>query len=237
MNRLPPAVAWSDVTAIFGGRFDPPHLGHREAVRGLFKYPRVKEVLIIPSATPPHKPAAASAEHRAKMAALNFGFSSSDPTFPAEVRMDFREIARAQRDPLRPSYSFDTLQELKPIFSQLAFVIGMDQLYELPRWHRFPEILTLCHWLILERKPFHFQNEKAAQVLKDWNSSGIIQSLTETRWKITNGSTQLMLIPTDAPDISSTHTREQIAKTGQAAPEALLPEVVTYLKKNKLYGI
>src|ERR1044072_1797188 len=89
---------WSNITAVFGGRFDPPHLGHREAVRGLFEHPGVKRVLIVPSASPPHKPTWATAEQRAGMAGLNFKATTKD-SFPAEVELDLRELDRAR---LRP---------------------------------------------------------------------------------------------------------------------------------------
>src|SRR6185437_5876583 len=69
--------------------------------------------------------------------------------YPQEVVIDPREVQNAS--PGKPSYSFDTLQELRKDDPRIAFVIGADQLQELPRWHRFPEILGLCHWIILKR--------------------------------------------------------------------------------------
>ncbi|HUP55886.1 MAG TPA: adenylyltransferase/cytidyltransferase family protein, partial [Bdellovibrionota bacterium] len=70
---------WREVTAIFGGTFDPPHLGHREAVAGLFRNPGVREVWVMPAASPPHKPAIATAEQRLELARLAFG---PHPGFP-----------------------------------------------------------------------------------------------------------------------------------------------------------
>src|SRR3954447_18077682 len=96
------APRWSEVTAVFGGRFDPPHLGHREAVRGLFERPGVSRVVILPSASPPHKPTWASAENRAEMASLNFqtfGFNK----FPQAIETDRRELDRARLRPEIPS--------------------------------------------------------------------------------------------------------------------------------------
>src|SRR3954447_542478 len=95
------APRWSEVTAVFGGRFDPPHLGHREAVRGLFEYPGVRRVLIIPSASPPHKPTFAAAEDRVQMAQLNFKSTATD-SYPPEVEVNLLELERSQRNPLQP---------------------------------------------------------------------------------------------------------------------------------------
>lgn len=72
---------WHETTAIFGGRFDPPHLGHLEAVQGLFRYPGVKAVRVIPAAAPAHKATSASMTDRAEMSRL---------CFPDEVTVDLR---------------------------------------------------------------------------------------------------------------------------------------------------
>jgi nicotinate-nucleotide adenylyltransferase len=63
---------WHEVTAVFGGTFDPPHLGHREAIAGLFKNPGVSRALVIPSFIPPQKPQAVGSDHRVAMAKLCF---------------------------------------------------------------------------------------------------------------------------------------------------------------------
>lgn len=226
---------WSEITTLFGGRFDPPHLGHRQAVRSLFEFPGVKEVLIIPSAAPPHKSTWAPSHHRAEMARLGFLPTVSDPYYPKNIHFDLREINRHIEDPQQLSYSFHTLQELQPLHSSLAFVIGVDQLIDLPTWYRFPEILGLCHWFVLKRKPFH--PEAIIPTLSHWSSSGLIRQVSSEGWQINRSPYSLTLIPTEAPQISSTKIRESIALTGQAATGTLLPEVESYLKKNKLYGI
>jgi len=226
---------WNEVTAVFGGRFDPPHLGHREAVRGLFQEPGVKQVLIIPSASPPHKTTMASSEDRAKMAFLNFQYSSGD-SFPSEVLLDRRELDRAILNPAVPSYTFDTLQELRQHYPKLAFVVGADQLDQLSTWNRFPGLLGLSHWIVLERKPVG--GETARRTLQEWEASGLVSKANQSNtWQIRGSSSFLLLIPTKAPDISSTRIRESISRIGSPPPETLLPEVLGYLKVQRLYGM
>lgn len=217
-----------------GGRFDPPHLGHREAVRGLFQYPGAKQVLVIPSGSPPHKPTRVSAQDRAEMARLNFKKTFTDP-FPNEVILDLREVERALTQPNRPSYSYDTLQELRQQYPQLAFVIGTDQLEQLHTWYRFPDLLSLCHWIVLERKGN--QNQAAQRALQEWSGSGLIQPFQSNLWRIRGSQTVLNLVPTDAPAISSTQIRETLVKTGAPPQDSLLPEVLGYLNEKKLYGM
>jgi nicotinate (nicotinamide) nucleotide adenylyltransferase len=196
---------WREVTAIFGGTFDPPHLGHREAVASLFKVPGVGRVFVSPAATPPLKASRASTEARIAMTRLAFA------GLP-DVTIDLREIERAKKDPAKPSYSFDTLLELKREIpgKQLAFVLGTDQAARLPSWHRYPEILDLCHWIVLKRK-----GSPASPPF---------------------GDSRFTVCETDASAASSTAIREAIAKTGKPPENTLMPEVQSYLKLHRIYG-
>ncbi len=225
---------WSEVTALFGSRMDPPHLGHREAVRGLLRNPGVRNVLIIPAASPPHKPVQASAKHRTEMAQINFSSARSD-SFPTEVRIDEIEIKRALRNPNQLSYSFDTIEEIRPQYPHLAFVIGSDQLQSMHTWHRFPEILTLCHWIVIQRKPDGL--EQTQQTLQAWSASGLIENKQSQLWNIRNSQYFIQTVTTDAPPISSTQIRREITRTGSPPASSLLPEVEGYLKLHQIYGI
>jgi nicotinate-nucleotide adenylyltransferase len=214
-------IRWSEVSAVFGGRFDPPHLGHVEAVRGLFREPGVRRVFVVPSAQPPHKAAAATAAQRLEMARAAFAGLGGD------VIVDDRELRRAG-----PSYSYDTLQELRRETPELAFVVGADQLRDLRTWHRFPEILGLAHWIVLARKPDG--EALTGATLREWESAGLARP-ERGGWRLAGGRV-LIAVPTAAPAVSSTAVREAIGRTGQA-PEGTVSEGISaYLKQNRLYG-
>ncbi|MDR3606856.1 MAG: nicotinate (nicotinamide) nucleotide adenylyltransferase [Oligoflexia bacterium] len=230
---------WADVTAVFGGRFDPPHQGHLEAVRGLFANPGVRRVLVLPSPTPPHKPAAASAEQRLAMTRLTFQ-PSLDNRLPAEVQIDLREFERSHAKPSQPTYSFDTLSEMRREYGEtLAFVIGTDQLENLSKWHRFPEILGLCHWIVLERKDSNAA--KGLKTLSEWEASGLAARGPASSWSLKPAfgmpKTSLILIPTPARAISSTAIREALALKGEVPENQLPAAVYAYLKNGGVYGI
>jgi len=221
---------WSEVTAILGGTFDPPHAAHRKALRGLYALPGVGRVVVMPSASPPHKPAIASPEHRLEMARLAF-----QGLAPLEI--DSSELERARRTG-RPSYSFDTISELSTRYPELAFVIGADQLRDLPRWYRFPDILGLCHWIVLARKP---DGERVAQkAMAELEASGMALRETDSLWRLKpaghRAERYLVLVPTDAPALSSTEIREALGRTGKAPQEALPEPVLAYLMRHRLYG-
>jgi nicotinate-nucleotide adenylyltransferase len=203
-------------------------------VRGLFAVPGVRRVLVVPAAVPPHKTGLASARDRAEMARLNFAPSPAD-SFPPEVRLDPRELERGAG---RPSYTYETLQELSREHPQLAFVIGADQLRDLTGWYRFPELLEAAHWIVLERKPEG--SSLARETLREWGVSGLARPEAgpggwET-WRLRHGETRLVLVPTEAPALSSTSIREAIGRSGKAPAGSLLPEVEAYMKLHGLYG-
>ncbi len=217
---------WSETTAVFGGTFDPPHLGHREAVAGLFKQPGVSRVLILPGPRPPHKAAFADVDDRIKMTQLAFA--------DMPVSIDLRELKRAELNPGIPSYSFDTLNDLRREFRELAFVVGTDQLEKLSTWYRFPEVLGLCHWIVLARQ------ETAAPypILSQWEAGGLVRQ-DAGRWQIkaANAPRWIQVVPTEARAISSTKVRETLARSGSPPEGSLSLEVVDYLKQRGLYGM
>jgi nicotinate-nucleotide adenylyltransferase len=168
------------------------------------------------------------------MARLNFTKTPGD-SFPEEVILDLREVERARTQPNRPSYSFDTIQELRQHFPKLGFVIGTDQLEQLHTWYRFQDLLPLCHWIVLERKGTRDQG--AHRTLQEWTASGLIQPFQSNLWRVRGSQNYFTLVSTDAPAISSTQIREAIVKTGSPPEDSLLPEVLGYLNDKKLYGM
>jgi nicotinate (nicotinamide) nucleotide adenylyltransferase len=258
-NRPP---NWNEITAIFGGAFDPPHLGHREAVESLFRHPGVKAVRIVPTGNPALKSATTEAKHRLEMARRNFMDLSEG--FSAHVVIDDREL---RRDPAKPSYTYDTVQELRrELGTPLAFVVGVDQVESFDRWHRAPELLGLCHWIAIERKIEGGDTSAAndpeapaarmAQGLKRLQSMGLLRSTSNPRLWHTTGGTALLSVPTEARALSSTQVRRDLALAsapnmrispqiiGQVGLESLPPppsenlhpDVESYLKANRLYG-
>jgi nicotinate-nucleotide adenylyltransferase len=226
---------FSEITALFGGRFDPPHVGHEQAIAGLFLNPGVRDVLVLPTPQPSHKETVARLEQRIEMARLGL-IEPFKKTGAHSVKLDLREIERAKHKPGQPTYSFDTLQEIRRDIPKLAFVIGTDQLSQFTSWHRYQETLKLCHWIVLGRKPEGM--DLGRKILAEWESSRLVQkSKVSDQWGVNGAETVMILCPTEAPHLSSTEIRMSIARTGEPPQDLLQAEVSAYLKVNKLYGI
>lgn len=139
---------------VFGGRFDPPHIGHMLMAQDALEALELGALWLIPAMSPPHKPAVASAPERLEMlrlAARHPAFYVSD----IELR---REGA---------SYTYDTLCAVRALYpdAELYFIAGMDALAALDSWHRADEIFDVANVVALERPgytqqalPAHFKH-------------------------------------------------------------------------------
>jgi nicotinate (nicotinamide) nucleotide adenylyltransferase len=225
-----PIFRWSEVTGVFGGTFDPPHLGHRIAIESLRKVPGIQKIILVPSAYPAQKSGRTSSVHRFKMCHLGLGDVAT---------LNDCEIKRSELTE-RPSYTFDTLGELSQSIADLAFVIGTDQLLNLDTWNRFPDLLSMSHWIVILRGPN--AEQEAKQGIQKLVAGGSISKASHITsefpvWKVCARPNRLLtLVPTSAPHWSSRMIREAIGRSGKPPTGALHPDVESYLKQNRLYG-
>jgi nicotinate-nucleotide adenylyltransferase len=172
---------------IFGGSFNPIHMGHllaaSEACEGL----ELDRMLFVTSARPPHKEVLTSAEHRHQMVVLATAF---DPRF---------EACRIELDRPGPSYTVDTLAELKQRFPQdsLFFITGIDSYNSLEDWHQPQRLTELARLVAVSRPgyqpemdPFFTPRVTCLQTLSFEISSTVIRS------RLREGRTVRYLVPT-----------------------------------------
>ncbi len=128
---------------VFGGTFDPIHLGHLLIAEQSREQLRLEQVRFIPAAIAPHKQGrqAADAKHRVEMIRLAIG---GNPHFC----VDERELKRGGT-----SYTVDTLRELKSEMpdAELFFLMGADSLAELHTWRDPEAICQLAFVAIIAR--------------------------------------------------------------------------------------
>ena len=135
--------------AFFGGTFDPIHYGHLRPVEALAQEVGLDQVTLLPNHVPPHRPQPeANAQQRLAMVELAI---AGNPLFT----LDDRELHRTT-----PSYTvetFETIRKERGAALPLAFIIGQDSLLTLHKWHRWQDLLHVCHLLVLARPGYHQQ--------------------------------------------------------------------------------
>jgi len=123
---------------VFGGSFDPPHVGHLLAAVDAFEALSLDRLIFVPAATQPLKsatPAAASSRDRLEMVRL---MAADDPRF---------EVSEVEIDRGGLSYMVDTLEGLAGEGSELFLILGMDAMATFDRWKlpsRIRELATLA---------------------------------------------------------------------------------------------
>ena len=145
---------------IYGGSFNPPHLGHEAALHSAVSATHPDQILVVPAGMPPHKQLAEGSpdlEERKRLCELAFldepGTEVSD--------IELRRIGK--------SYTVDTLQEIADRFedAELYFLVGTDMLLSMEKWYQFDQILSSCTLVALPRGEGDYPAmEKAAQTLR-----------------------------------------------------------------------
>lgn len=127
--------------AIFGGTFDPVHLGHLSVAWEAAELLDA-DVQLLPASMPPHRaPPIATAAQR--VAILRVALQGQ-----SRLALDTRELDRAG-----PSYTIDTLHELRAQYGDrpLVLLLGADAFANLASWHRWRELLEVAHVGVLSR--------------------------------------------------------------------------------------
>ena len=194
---------------VLGGTFDPVHNGHlivAEVVRARLN---LAEVIFVPAGQPWLKTdrPITSAKHRLEMLRLSL---ADKPYF----KLSTMEIERAGS-----SYTIDTIVELRAKLTpddELFFILGQDNLAQLPQWREPSRLIQLCYLVAVPRPGSPRPNLKTLET----SLPGISQ--------------RVMLMDEPHVDISASAVRERVVRG--LSIRHLVPEAVNkYIKENRLY--
>ncbi|MFA6031183.1 MAG: bis(5'-nucleosyl)-tetraphosphatase (symmetrical) YqeK [Elusimicrobiota bacterium] len=191
---------------LFGGSFDPPHLGHLALLRAALRRARPDRAYVLPAWQSPLKvPSGTPARTRLGLLdrALAEGLS------PAERRavvVDRFELQRGRR-----TYSYEAVRRLRRLHpgTEILFLAGSDFLDDFARWRRPEELLRSCRFLVGARPGSSAPAEAALLGFER--------------------------LPGDFPEISSTEVRRRLL-CGEDLSELLSPGVRRALRAQGLYG-
>ena len=227
---------------VYGGTFNPPHLGHLTAARAVFELLGLDLLLLIPAGLPPHKELPAGSptpEQRLEMTRL----AGEQLGLGDKVRTLDIELERGGR-----SFTSDTLAQLKAQYpdSELWLLMGTDMFLTLQAWHEPEKILSLAGIAAFGRteedteEPFSAQREYLYKTYPQariftLTIPGVIDvSSTELREKLAKGEGGNLL----APAVYGYILRERLYNTGadlKRLPISLLrPVALSYLKHKRI---
>ena len=202
---------------LFGGTFDPVHLGHLHAADVVCRELALDQIRLVLSARPSHRGApGASVDHRWAM--LRLACADDDRLVP-----DDREMRRE-----RPSYTVETLEAVRAEHPQTAisWVIGSDAYALLPTWHRWKEVLDLTNLVVLARPgPFPALDDDMRRLMEKHRVGSLA------------GCHQggILVVENAMKEIAAADIRRGIAE-GRDVSHLLPARVATYIKDHHLYG-
>lgn len=193
---------------IFGGTFDPPHLGHLILAGEALDQLELTRLLWVVTANPPHKPdrPITAVEQRVSMVNATI---QNEPAF---------ELSRVEIDRSGPHYAVDTVQILREKYpdSELYYLMGSDSMNDLPDWHRPRDFVARCDCIGVMCRP------------------GDEINFDELEPIIPGISTKVMTFEAPLLEIASHEIRHRVKK-GRQYRFFLVPAVAEIIRANNLY--
>ena len=192
--------------ALYGGSFDPPHLGHVITITAVLNSGQVDEVWLVPTGLHPDKASHASPESRKQMVAVMLAtmFGSKVPVF-----LNTTQINR----PWQPSTTADLVQEIERRYPEheFRFVIGSDLVTEIPKWHQAETLMLRERFFLVVPR----LGDPLPEVLPSYTAPIPMENVGVT-------------------NISSSLVRARIVQ-GMSLEGMVPPAVISHILRNRLY--
>lgn len=211
---------------LVGGTFDPIHQGHLALARAAWEGLALARVTFVPAGNPWQKSGITAPEHRLAM------LQAAVRTLPSDqFGIDTQELLRTG-----PTYTIDTLEAYREKMGPampLVLIMGEDQWCNLTTWHRWEDLLKVCHLAIANRE----NGAKLPQAL-----DFLLQChRVDAKDLCLTPAGHIALFSMPAHRASATAIRDSLTRL--SSREALLrvgdflhPEVLAYIRDHKLYG-
>ncbi len=223
MNTAANLTARMPAIGILGGTFNPIHFGHLRMAQELADALNLDTVRFIPAANPPHKDAPAiSAEQRAAMVKLAIANNDS-------FIFDDRELHRTGA-----SYTLDTLLSLREELGEktsITLFMGSDAFTKFDTWHRWQEIISLCHIALVQRPQLRGHEHKLSKTLETFLHNHYSENSDDLHHHAAGFVTMRQIT---ALDISSTAIRHAL-QHGDSVRYLIPDNVIEYIHQYKLY--
>ncbi len=195
---------------IFGGTFNPPHVGHVEAAAQTIRALGLDKLLVIPDFVPPHKDMPAlspDGQERLELCKLAFAHVK-------HCKVSDMELARGG-----VSFTVETLRRVREKYpaDRLYLLMGTDMLLSFTQWREYREIMKLAVLAVFARR----EEDRGA----------VDRAAADLRSRF---GANVKVVPIHAVDVSSTRVREELAR--RRGCEMVPEEVYGRIVKLRLYG-
>ncbi|MGE4396508.1 MAG: nicotinate (nicotinamide) nucleotide adenylyltransferase [Sulfurimonas sp.] len=129
-----------DTIALFGGSFDPPHIGHEAIVKALMNFKEIEKVIIMPTYLNPFK-------------SKFYAPASLRVEWLKEIFKEYKNVEISEYEVLqkRAVSSIESVKHLLESYRKIYLVIGADNLSSLHKWNRYDELKELVTFIVVPR--------------------------------------------------------------------------------------
>ncbi len=198
--------------ALFGGTFDPIHLGHTTVADAAARQIGAEKVIFIPAKISPLKGFFPFASDNDRLQMIELALAGHDLFAASDC-----ELKRPA-----PSYTLDTVSQFQRDYgpgAQIHWLIGADGVGDLVHWHKIQDLIDECFLTTMRRPGYPVPDFERFEPL--WGP----QRVAKLRRNV---------IETPLVDISSTEVRRRLA-AGADVTGMLHPNVIRYIREHKLY--
>jgi len=209
---------------LFGGTFNPVHIGHLRAAVEVRETFHLDKVLLIPSAHPPHKKdeGIADASDRLEMVRL------------AVQDVPFLEASDVELTRPGPSYTIETLEHFQDRFgsgSVIHFIVGADAFSEITTWKSFKELFATSRFIVMTRPGSRLKDLERfieTDISKEYEYDGPSNRYDHPDWR------SIFCLNITHLDISATQIRRW-TREGRSVRFLVPAAVEDYIRKKELY--
>jgi nicotinate-nucleotide adenylyltransferase len=217
--------------ALYGGTFDPVHIGHIAVARGLLKLFALDELLFIPAHVAPHKRGANVTPALYRYAMLVLATQQEERFRVSTIELDA---------PGRP-YTVETLSRLKAEVgrgARLFFVMGADSWTEITTWREWERVLALTNQIVVTRPGYQLSADHVTPAVRQRIVDLRGMNQDEITREVDHSDDELKIYVTDAVfmEVSATAIRN-LAHEGRDPELVSLvpPPVAEFIRKYRLY--
>lgn len=217
--------------ALFGGTFDPIHIGHLAVARAAERRFHLDEIHFIPTGRPPHKHRAGMATYADRYAMVALA-CADHPRFIASLAE-----SGAGHSGRETFYSVDTVRHFKHKFHgpgvHLYFLLGADSFLQIPSWKDYETLLGLCDFIVASRPGFKSDTLRLVIPPELFARRGSEHAPLDPR-AIALRRTVIYLLDTVSSHVSATEVRRRL-DSNESIHGLVPPRVEEYINKQALY--
>jgi nicotinate-nucleotide adenylyltransferase len=217
--------------ALFGGTFDPIHIGHLAVARAAERRFHLDETHFIPTGRPPHKNRRGMASYADRYAMVALA-CADHPRFIASLAE-----SGAGHSGREIFYSVETVRHFKQKYHgagvRLYFLLGADSFLHIPTWKDYETLLGLCDFIVASRPGFQSDTLRLVIPPELFARPGSAQSSLDPR-AIALRRTTIYVLDTVSSHVSATAVRHRL-DTHESIHGLVPPRVEEYINKQALY--